>query len=571
MNVRTSVRARNPVFALSLLIAAAGCSPNGATPPPPGKSANGSVSRSQSLSQAGFYRNTQGGIIYFNGGSTYCVLASLQAYLNAGGPPDASTLPLYTSLSGVENGGSCNLPNRIVSYTQQTQETLVSNFLTPVLSANIINGEETGVQTVIVSDGDFSPAQGNAVAQVQLYLNGTPVGNSSVIDWTYSYNGAQALHSFHLVALATLNPGTNTLSLMGQDLSSGSSFYVGANTSMSVLQSSAQKFQLGQLTQDTISVQDPGIPGFLSNPSTLASFDTPAATYVQNTDQAFLRLQDPLSGPAAVLMGGRAYWSGTASTVNPYSSVRSGYGDGGASISLSPSGAAGVCPGLNQATWAVNDLWPGAEVQAPISSQALYQGGYTSVPEAIAAPFEWPSWALDSIGNPNGAMFRVGASTTLLSIENPKILGGATTGLSPTCNQDAAVCIGSSSSPLYADCPAMGSVVTVAQTTVTIPPGHDGVVLFLAKTRVAGGNAIPTESGMAYLAITIDGNRVGPLGIQQLMPNHADSQRTISTSYLSSGDQRLSVGQHTVQVIGWGVGNFEHLMFFQDLPLVFFD
>ena len=132
----------------------------------------------------------------------------------------------------------------------------------------------------------------------------------------------------------------------------------------------------------------------------------------------------------------------------------------------------------------------------------------------------------------------------------------------------AYVCIGTNGE--NPACPPEGTEVVLAEGTVSIPTGHNGVVLFSAKTRVQGDAT--DGGGTVYLYIKIDGVVKGSLGIQQLSPApYADSTRTICASYLSTATDALSVGNHTVQVIGKAAGDFKNLSMNACLPLLWFD
>ncbi len=128
-------------------------------------------------------------------------------------------------------------------------------------------------------------------------------------------------------------------------------------------------------------------------------------------------------------------------------------------------------------------------------------------------------------------------------------------------------CIGSSSG--WPGCPPAGSDVLLAQTTISVPDGHPGVVMLLAKTRVQGDDSDP--GGTARLWITVDGTPRGSVGVQQLAAPFSVSQRTISASYVAAGDERLRPGKHLVRVYGRANGSFIHLVYLRDLPLLWFD
>jgi hypothetical protein len=115
----------------------------------------------------------------------------------------------------------------------------------------------------------------------------------------------------------------------------------------------------------------------------------------------------------------------------------------------------------------------------------------------------------------------------------------------------------------------LGTDVPLARATVTIPPLGDGTVLFSAKSRVQGDSA--DGGGTVSIWLTIDGRRVGSVGVQRLASPFCESQRSISASYLAAGAGALSPGPHVVEVHGRADGDFIHLSLVRDLPLVWFD
>lgn len=115
----------------------------------------------------------------------------------------------------------------------------------------------------------------------------------------------------------------------------------------------------------------------------------------------------------------------------------------------------------------------------------------------------------------------------------------------------------------------VGTNTVIAETTVNIPNGHNGVVFFKATTRIQGD---PSDiGGNISLWINIDGKDVGTIGVQQIKSPNSVSARMIAASYVSSGNNKLSTGQHTVKVYAKADGKFIHLTGTNELPLVYFD
>lgn len=531
----------------------------------------------------GYYRNNGGGLIYANGKKVFCYFKTFQAYLNSGGRPDAEKLPAISDseYSNLSNGGPCSVADRIARFEQLLNDVDVNVKNKDIIKVSIVSDKVRRV--FLHAEGRIIPFSGKAVAMLRLVQNNQNVGSTSMIDWSSSYDNALAQHMFNLIGVVKLQPGLNSISLSAINLKDGVSYRIGGGASLAVLETSAEKIQIQELTADSSAFQDKIIPRFLkankdemkvmiekvikaekeviNNPKALSVFNE---SYVTENAQKFLQLKDKLKKSAAILMSGSFFYSGRPIGDD---GLRSGYGDAAAGISFSNSSKL-KCPDSKKASWAVNDLWPGAETTSPVFAHGLYQEGQPdNLVSAIGVPFRWPYWALSV--HPNASKFSIGAKTALISIENPKILSKELSSFEQSCNQNLTVCIGSDSN--FSGCGKLNNVVSLKSTQIMIPQGHDGIVMFVAKTRVAGGDNDRGDRGFAHLAILIDGKKVGTEGIQELTLGHADSQRTISASYLSTSQNRLSEGMHTVEVVGWGEGRFSHLMYFQDLPLLYFD
>ncbi len=128
-------------------------------------------------------------------------------------------------------------------------------------------------------------------------------------------------------------------------------------------------------------------------------------------------------------------------------------------------------------------------------------------------------------------------------------------------------CIGSDEG--WPGCPAVDTEVVLAEANLTIPSGHNGVVLFMAKSRVQGDAS--DGGGTVSLWLTVDGQGFSSTGVQQLRAPDVVSQRTISASVLTAGPRALAPGPHTVRVHARASGSFMHLALVKDLPLLWFD
>jgi hypothetical protein len=227
-------------------------------------------------------------------------------------------------------------------------------------------------------------------------------------------------------------------------------------------------------------------------------------------------------------------------------------------------------PGPASSLWTINDLCDCAELAAPMFTHAFFPHAQTRWSISLdATEFPWsnvPPISEDSVS------YSVLRTATLVVLNSGmRLAGAAKSRLRSFPDQLGTVydgwCIGSDVA--FEGCPAAGQDVLLAETTVVVPPGHPGVVMFLAKTRVQAG--WDDAGGSARLWMTVDGAQRGSIGVQQLAPPSTISQRTISASYLTAGNERLPPGPHTVQLYGRADGSFLHLVYYRDLPLLWFD
>ncbi len=117
--------------------------------------------------------------------------------------------------------------------------------------------------------------------------------------------------------------------------------------------------------------------------------------------------------------------------------------------------------------------------------------------------------------------------------------------------------------------PPVGEPFVLAEGTLNIPEGHNGIIMFTSKIRVQGDSA--DEGGICTLWITIDDKIVGFVGAQPLEYPNSVSQRTITTSYLTTGENALSPGVHQIKSMIQVDGDFKHLSVHNDMPLMWFD
>jgi hypothetical protein len=395
----------------------------------------------------------------------------------------------------------------------------------PLLSATLTLPKAATL--LLVADGRYGPLGHNA-ANIYIAADGAKASNDSHIDWTQSTNMQQ--HCFNAIGVVTLGAGTHTIDLVA-DYIGGGGFYVGAGSNLSVMVDPATEVAQAVLGADA------GPFDF----TTVNCGDGCAVPHVPMVSQK-LAVASP-TDPVILLASGRSY-------------AAQAYGDAMWGIYVD-----GAYRGNGAGLWTVNDIWSGAETQAPMFTHAFVTGlaAGTHTFSLDATEFPWGS-------TEETVIYKVGAGTRLVALRGMAVRGSSpqSTVLHDTTDY---FCIGTSTG--WPGVPTVGTNVLLAQAPVNIPPGHSGVVMFIAKTRVQGDQT--DAGGTVSLWIAIDGVKVSNDGIQQLAYPCSSSQRTVTASYLSTGASALSAGTHTVQVFGKATGSFLHLCMNKDLPLLWFD
>jgi hypothetical protein len=162
-------------------------------------------------------------------------------------------------------------------------------------------------------------------------------------------------------------------------------------------------------------------------------------------------------------------------------------------------------------------------------------------------------------------IYVIGAATTLITLNGGMTVFGKSTPNTQQYVRFPYICVGSSVS--WPGCPATYTDTVIASADVTVPDGHNGVVLFTATTRVQGDSA--DAGGNVLFHIFIDGVQRGSTGVQQLNYPDAVSTRTVNASYLAAGANALSPGTHHIELKGNASGTFKHLAMTLDLPLLY--
>lgn len=395
-------------------------------------------------------------------------------------------------------------------YLQLASDVTVSSS-SYVLSVTVTFPEAT--QVLLQSDGRLVPYFGKAQVYMSLSVDSTDVGSSAVLDWVGSTNVQQ--HSYNTIGAVTVSAGTHTFALRAWSMN-GVAFKVGSGSNLCVMANPAANVQVATLAAD----------------SQLFNFTTNGindGTPVPHTPILSLNVNNT-SGPIIALGAARAFGNDGDAMMRIYKN--------GASLSNA------------EAMWSVNDIWKGAELQAPLYTHAFINATGQHTISLDATEFPWE-------GREDTVQYRMGGGSKLICLYGGMTVAGS-------------VPVSTSYDSRWEWTNILANnTFEVASATINIPQGHNGVVMFTTKTRIQcdGSDA----GGTVSLWITIDGNAVGSAGVQQIASPDGASQRSLCASYLAAGSSALSAGNHTVKVYARADGSFKHPCIVKDLPLLWFD
>lgn len=342
---------------------------------------------------------------------------------------------IVTAVHSIYAGGNDSTFKKLSSDME-----IIGTSPTVVLSSTL--SFSTTRTVLIVSDGRYYPTN-PGIAVVKIRIDGdSSLSNRSIINSASSLNPVQ--HSFNCIAVATLGVGTHTFQLVAHNHTNTPSarFVVGADSGISILTDPAPNVVSSALSTNSgqINVTTQGIGG---------RGPIPTVTVLSNSITT--------SSPTLLV----ALASG---------SVYKDCGEGDAlwGIYLNDQ-----CPSNDEAVWTVNDIFSGAELQAPMYTHSLYQlfGNNTLSLKASELSF---------VNHENAVCYRIRAKTRLILLWGMQVVG-STIVSTESCFREDWVCIGSSSD--WPGCLHAGSRTAIASTTFTVPGDHNGVILFMAKTR----------------------------------------------------------------------------------------
>ncbi|MGN6103304.1 MAG: hypothetical protein ACTHOR_19380 [Devosia sp.] len=414
---------------------------------------------------------------------------------------------------------------RIARYVALPADAKVTGPLRLVLSTEIVNAGDSARMVLVSSDGTLDPT-GTGLAQVQLLVDGEPVGSMPAFDWRRTPEPAS--HSYRTVAAVELAPGRHTISLKVGLLNrkAGSSVTLLAGASISILSSTARAIQTASMPRDSgvFSTRSRAIPIV-----------------------PLINVPKPVKGPAVLLLSASIF------------------GDGGDAM-LGIAGDKAACPWTAEQSWSVQDMASQAELGAPVFVPSILGANTPSTPTAIASVFPWP---LQNMVDP--VRYRVARGATLVAIERPHLLGaGYNEGFrNLPCATSLYRCFASSRG--YDFCPKIGERSIVGRTRVRIGPDSDGVLMVMASTTPTADHN--DKGGTVLFGLSIDGVDVGSVGRQELIGDGHESARRLVASYLADTDHPLAPGDHVIEawINSTPGSDFKWASVPNDLTLLFFD
>lgn len=465
------------------------------------------------------------------GGPVWAGVHMLSFGVSPGGAPPPST-PSTSNEVIFGDGFEPTSPNGS-AYLAMPADVIV-NTPTTLLSRTIY--VPTAGWAYLQSDGRYysTTYPTGKLAEAYIKLDGVKVSNTSTVDWSNTSHVSQ--RCFNAIATAYLTQGYHDVALAADGLT----FEVGAGSNLSVMTNAASQAYSSSL--NTI-----GGPYSFSLPSAGLPDGSPLLPSSVVLSQAVsTQVGQPVVGFAS------------------FSETNAGRpGDAMAAIYSN-----GAEPTLSQSTWTDNDGYSVIELRAPMYGQALFTAAGTSMTVSLNATlFPW------SIGGtqPDNVKYSIDSGATLISlVGGMTVVGSALTTGETHGNEvhwEDYICVGSNQG--WPGCPVQGTDVQLLSKTFTVPAGHSGVVLFSSKTRMQGDGS--DTGGQVVLFLKLDGVQVGSTGVQGITSFDGDSERTLSTSYMSAADKRLSPGTHTIQVWTNAAGGFIHMSVLGDLPLIYFD
>jgi len=386
------------------------------------------------------------------------------------------------------------------------------------------------------TDGNVRPSTNSGITySSSIMLDAATVSNPSGLSWigTTSYD----THSFNNIAARYVQPGTHVAKLVATTTGGGVS--IGASTNLSVMVSPATT------VLDSMSGSDVGPINFNTYSSAVGNNDrSPNPDPHQYLPVTSTTVPVSSNQPLVLLASGTHYQAGH---------------DGDSAIGFWLDGAQSTSV---NSTWSFNDLCSCAELKAPFFLHGLYPSLSPGNHQATlgGAEFYWSDQGMD-----NPVIYKISAASHLIALSGNIQTSGVL--YSPVGFPNATTSM-LNSIPVTPTAPQ-----TMASGTINVPSTSSGVVYMTAKARIFGGSG---ASETVSLRIVVDGNYVGSVGVQTCSFQNSSgcvSGRTLTASYLATGANKLSVGTHTVQVIGsvQSPDSSRKLYLTDDAPFIWFD
>lgn len=463
-------------------------------------------------------------------------------------------------------------------FTRTTAGLTISGAGPVIALSGVIPNSGTPRDILLAADGSVTPMGTGGAAElvIETSLDGTTwaeASNRSRVGWSDAgqVTAQAASHSFNCVGIVTQDgsdDGQVFVRLAAYQRTAGYTYSVNGFTSLTAMVRKQGCSRVAYLPADT---------GNLASNISVSQWTWPSSGGGTLSPQSnrVLQLALPSTGEAADLI---MFASGSVSRLTTSGDCMLGMW------------LAGEALRTNEGNWSINDLWPYADITAPVFNHGLV----TNLP-LNGQLLEWRASRLWwGPGANNNVSYKALSGAALVAIWGSSLVGKSMRPTSPTGNwtatatQEAFLSSQGQAGFVPPGVPDLVSRFPLGSTIVTIPPGHSGIVCFTARCRFQphqNTSPITPDFGDVYLYMTLDpvgtamgSTQVGSVGYQQTCTNGglgSESQRTLCCSYLSAGATALSAGQY--QVAAYMIGSpftthsFYRAGYYWDTCLVFFD